>query len=86
MSVETLLEGTADGDRLRLAGVGAWTAGNARRLESEIDGATRRYDAVKHVAIDMGQVERLDTFGAWLLGAAGARLYRARRAIPRSPG
>lgn len=73
MSVETLLEGTADGDRLRLAGAGAWTAGNARRLESEIDGAMRRYEAVRHVAIDMGRVERLDTFGAWLL----ERLVRA---------
>jgi phospholipid/cholesterol/gamma-HCH transport system permease protein len=73
VSVETLLEGMADGDRLRLAGNGAWTAGNARRLESEINGAMRRYAAVKHVAIDMGGVERLDTFGAWLL----ERLVRA---------
>ncbi len=73
MSVETLLEGMADGDRLRLAGNGAWTAGNARRLEGEINGAMRRYAAVKHVSIDMGGVERLDTFGAWLL----ERLVRA---------
>ena len=73
MSVETLLEGMADGDRLRLAGNGAWTAGNARRLEGEINGAMRRYAAVKHVAIDMRGVERLDTFGAWLL----ERLVRA---------
>jgi len=67
VSVETLLEGTADGQRLRLAGVGAWTADNARRLENEINGTVRRYADVKHVAIDMEQVERLDTFGAWLL-------------------
>ncbi len=73
MSAETLLEGMADGDRLRLAGNGAWTAGNARRLEGEINGAMRRYAAVKHVSIDMGGVERLDTFGAWLL----ERLVRA---------
>jgi len=73
VSVDTLLEGTADGDQLKLAGAGAWTARNARRLEQLIDGTTRRYDRVKRVAIDMGQVERLDTFGAWLL----ERLVRA---------
>jgi phospholipid/cholesterol/gamma-HCH transport system permease protein len=70
---DILLEGESDGARLRLAGSGAWIAQNARRLESEIDGAARRYSAAKHVDIDMGGVERLDTFGAWLL----ERLRRA---------
>ncbi len=63
----TLLEGSADGDRLRLAGSGAWIAQNARRLEAEINSAARRYQSAKHVDIDMAAVERLDTFGAWLL-------------------
>jgi phospholipid/cholesterol/gamma-HCH transport system permease protein len=73
VSVETLLKDTTDGDQLKLAGTGAWTAQNARRLEAQIDGATRRHGAAKRVAIDMGAVERLDTFGAWLL----ERLVRA---------
>ncbi len=73
MNGTTLLEGTTDGDRLRLAGAGAWTNANARALESEIDAAARRYSGVKAMAIDMGKVERLDTFGAWLL----ERLLRA---------
>jgi phospholipid/cholesterol/gamma-HCH transport system permease protein len=73
VSVETLLKDTTDGDQLRLVGAGAWTAPNARQLETQIDGAARRYGAVKRVAIDMGAVERLDTFGAWLL----ERLVRA---------
>jgi phospholipid/cholesterol/gamma-HCH transport system permease protein len=70
---DTLLDGTSDGDRLRLAGSGAWIAQNARQLEAQIDGAARRYGAAKHVDIDMGGVDRLDTFGAWLL----ERLQRA---------
>jgi phospholipid/cholesterol/gamma-HCH transport system permease protein len=73
VSVDTLLENKSlldsrtDGDQLTLAGNGAWTAQNARRLEGLIDRAARRPDKVRRVAIDMGKVERLDTFGAWLL-------------------
>ncbi len=64
---EMLLQGTAQGEQLRLAGAGAWTAENARSLEAQIDVETQRRDAVKRVDIDMGRVDRLDTFGAWLL-------------------
>jgi phospholipid/cholesterol/gamma-HCH transport system permease protein len=64
---DTLLEGTTDGERLKLAGAGAWIAENAHQLEAQIDGETRRRRKLKRVDIDMGRVERLDTFGAWLL-------------------
>lgn len=68
MSRETLLdEVTAGRDEVTLAGAGAWTAQNARRLEQQVDGAARRHRAAKRAVIDMGKVERLDTFGAWLL-------------------
>jgi phospholipid/cholesterol/gamma-HCH transport system permease protein len=72
MSV-TLLEGTAQGEQLKLAGAGAWIAENARSLEAQIEDETRRTGKLKRVDIDMGRVERLDTFGAWLL----ERLVRA---------
>jgi len=62
-----LLEGTAEGERLRLAGTGAWVAENAHSLEAQVNAATRGGGAVKRVVIDMGRVDRLDTFGAWLL-------------------
>ena len=68
-----LLEGTTDGERLKLAGGGAWTARNARDLEALIDGVTRQRGNITRVDIDMTAVERLDTFGAWLL----ERLVRA---------
>jgi phospholipid/cholesterol/gamma-HCH transport system permease protein len=64
---DLLLQGTADGERLKLAGGGAWIAENARVLEAQIDAATQRGDTVRRVEIDMGAVDQLDTFGAWLL-------------------
>ena len=74
MNGEILLEDKAQGERLDLAGAGAWVAINARRLEAAIDGVTRRNNkTVKRVSIDMAKVTQLDTFGAWLL----QRLVRA---------
>jgi phospholipid/cholesterol/gamma-HCH transport system permease protein len=68
-----LLEGIKDGERLKIAAAGAWIAENARNLEALIDGETLREGAITRVDIDMAHVERLDTFGAWLL----ERLVRA---------
>jgi phospholipid/cholesterol/gamma-HCH transport system permease protein len=64
---DILLEATAEGERLRLAGAGAWIAENAQSLEALIDAATRQGGTIKRVDIDMAAVDRLDTFGAWLL-------------------
>ncbi len=69
----SLLHGTLQGDRLHLAAAGAWVSQNAGSLEAQINTAARRHPDVKHVDIDMRAVERLDTFGAWLL----ERLTRA---------
>ena len=68
-----LLEGIKDGEQLKIAAAGAWIAENARNLETLIDGETLREGTITRVDIDMGRVERLDTFGAWLL----ERLVRA---------
>ena len=82
---DVLLESTAEGERLKLAGAGAWVAENARRLEAQIDAATRRSGAVKRVDIDMGRVDRLDTFGAWLLERL-TRSFSARGCDDRGDG
>jgi phospholipid/cholesterol/gamma-HCH transport system permease protein len=74
---EILLEDAVEGDRLSLAGAGLWIAINAHGLENSINAVNRRYPAVKHVAIDMGRVQRLDTFGAWLLERL-VRVFAAR--------
>jgi phospholipid/cholesterol/gamma-HCH transport system permease protein len=73
MSGKTLLDDQVQGDRLNLAGAGAWIAVNAPGLEDSVETLIKKYPSVKNVAIDMGGVERLDTFGAWLL----ERLVRA---------
>jgi phospholipid/cholesterol/gamma-HCH transport system permease protein len=73
VSDEALLDDRVQGDRLALAGAGAWVADNAHGLEVSIEALIKKYPAVKNVAIDMDRVERLDTFGAWLL----ERLVRA---------
>ncbi len=72
----TLLESTTEGERLRLAAAGAWTAQHARALERLIDAQTGKRDAVRSVIVDAAGIERLDTFGAWLL----ERLVRAWKA------
>jgi len=69
---DRLLQGTKEGERLKIDAAGAWVAANARSLETLINGETRRR-GIKRVDIDMGRVDRLDTFGAWLL----ERLVRA---------
>jgi len=61
------------GERLELAATGSWTVEHARALEPLVDAASRRRSAVARVRIDMGRVDRLDTFGAWLV----ERLMRA---------
>jgi phospholipid/cholesterol/gamma-HCH transport system permease protein len=64
---DALLESSTEGDRLRLAGLGAWTATRARQLEPLIDAQIQRSGNIRRVDIDMSKVERLDTYGALLL-------------------
>ncbi len=69
MTAGTLLIGQARGDRLDFTAAGSWTAEHAQTLEPLVDAATRPAP-VRSVAIDMAQIDRLDTFGAWLLERA----------------
>ena len=64
---EALLTTVARGERLELAATGAWTVESAATLESLVDTAAADAGNATSVAIDMARVERLDTFGAWLL-------------------
>jgi phospholipid/cholesterol/gamma-HCH transport system permease protein len=61
------LTATAEGERLALAATGAWTAERAAELERIIDETTRRHKDARSVDIDLAKLERLDTFGAWLI-------------------
>ncbi len=55
------------GDHVELAASGAWTADHARELEPLVDTLAPSSGSARSVVIDMAQVERLDTFGAWLV-------------------
>jgi len=61
------LSATAEGERLALIAAGAWTAESAAELEAIIDETARRYENAHSVDIDLAGLERLDTFGAWLI-------------------
>ena len=67
------LTATAEGERVALAATGAWTAERAAELEEIIDQTARRYQGASDIVIDLAKLERLDTFGAWLI----ERLKRA---------
>ncbi len=69
----SLLTGKVSGERLELVAGGAWTADNAAELETLVRTTARPRTRVGHVDIDMTRVEKLDTYGAWLL----ERLVRA---------
>jgi phospholipid/cholesterol/gamma-HCH transport system permease protein len=67
------LNGRVFGERVALAALGVWTAATAAELEPIIEEAARRYEDARYVDIDLARLERLDTFGAWLI----ERLERA---------
>ncbi|MDC7786655.1 ABC transporter permease [Rhodoplanes sp. TEM] len=64
---DRLLDLSVTDGRLALAAAGSWTADRAGELERLVETAVRRARGVSAVEIRMGGVERLDTFGAWLL-------------------
>jgi phospholipid/cholesterol/gamma-HCH transport system permease protein len=66
----TVQSGQSGGDRLSLAATGSWTAEHAQSLEPLVDAATRSISPVRSIAIDTAQIDRLDSFGAWLLERA----------------
>ena len=61
--VAPTLTRSAAGDRTALLASGAWTVESADALSALVDVPVARGD----VAIDVSRVDRLDTFGAWLL-------------------
>jgi phospholipid/cholesterol/gamma-HCH transport system permease protein len=67
------LTATEEGTRLALAATGAWTAERAAELEKVVEDTARRHEGARNVDINIAKLERLDTFGAWLV----ERLKRA---------
>ncbi len=66
MAAGTLV-GQARGDGVSLQAAGSWTAEYARTLEPLVDAAARTKTAARSIAIDVAQIDRIDTYGAWLI-------------------
>ncbi|MCF8475975.1 MAG: MlaE family lipid ABC transporter permease subunit [Pseudolabrys sp.] len=67
MTAGTLLSGKTQGDGFEITAAGSWTAEYARILEPVGAAATRTHAAERSIVVDMAQIDRLDTYGAWLL-------------------
>ena len=65
--MEVSLTAATNGQHLALAATGAWTAERANQLEKIIDENVQRHEDARTVDIDLAKLERLDTFGAWLI-------------------
>ena len=65
------LQSTRAGDRFALTASGSWTAAQAEALESLTESVLAQSmpgrQGAKEIAIDMGRIEALDTYGAWLI-------------------
>jgi phospholipid/cholesterol/gamma-HCH transport system permease protein len=80
-----LLTRTADGERVALAAIGAWTAEHAAKLETIVDQTARRHQDARNVDIDLAELDRLDTFGAWLIERL-TRTFAAKGSMSRITG
>ena len=67
MSGDPTLERTARGGALALCAAGPWTASFAPLLERIVADAERLAGSRPDILIDVSQVSKLDTFGAWLI-------------------
>ena len=65
MGLDGLIACTRQAQTLHITGSGDWTADNCARLAAAIDMADA--DAADDLAIDLGGLAELDTFGAWIL-------------------
>src|SRR3984957_12251550 len=61
------LERIANGNGLALCAAGPWIARFASELEQMVSAAERLRGKSPNIFIDVSQVSKLDTFGAWLI-------------------
>src|ERR1700735_4719362 len=79
------LAAAAEGDHVALLASGAWTVERAAELERLIEDASRRHAGARSIDIDLAGLERLDTFGAWLIERLKRSFLRRRSGAPRTP-
>src|SRR6202035_390227 len=67
VSSDPTLERIAQGNGLALCAAGTWTARFAPMLEQMVADAEKLTGSRPNIFIDVSQISRLDTFGAWLI-------------------
>ena len=67
MNGDPTLERIAQGNGLALCAAGSWTARFAPMLEKLVADAEKLGGSRPNIFIDVSQVSKLDTFGAWLI-------------------
>ena len=67
MNGDPTLERIAQGNGLALCAAGSWTARYAPVLERMVTDAEKLTGSRPNIFIDVSQVSKLDTFGAWLI-------------------
>ena len=67
MNGDPTLERIAQGNGLALCAAGSWTARHAPVLERMVADAEKLTGSRPNIFIDVSQVSKLDTFGAWLI-------------------
>jgi len=77
LSAEPLFEIASEGDRLRLVASGAWTTDHADRLEQLVDARAIGGSGTQSAEVDIAGIEKIDTFGTWLLERTVRRLEAA---------
>ncbi|GGI29376.1 MlaE family ABC transporter permease [Bradyrhizobium guangdongense] len=78
MSGDPKLERIAKGNALALCATGTWTASFAPALERMVADAEKLAGGPQSIFIDVSEVAKLDTFGAWLI-------ERLRRSLTQGP-
>jgi phospholipid/cholesterol/gamma-HCH transport system permease protein len=77
LSAEPLFDITREGERLRLVASGAWTTEHADRLEQLVDPSAIGGNGTLGADVNIAGIEKIDTFGAWLLERTVRRLEAA---------
>src|SRR5215467_12886571 len=67
MTGDPTLQRIAQGSGLALIAAGSWTARFASELENIVSDAEKLVGSRPNIFIDVSQISKLDTFGAWLI-------------------
>ncbi len=76
------LEKIVKGDGLALCAAGAWTAASASVMEKLVADAEKLSRTRPNISIDVSKIDKLDTFGAWLIERLRRTLALGGQTIP----